>query len=194
MQSRPRPFYTNPWILLGAALGVGALVLVVVFVAIPLYRRVEAASRVDASRSNLQVQSLAVLAYAVDWNDHFPPAESWVSLSSPYAEDSLENYRSPHLEEGYGYALFRPVATLPTTAFQEPGLMIVETQRPEKDAHGGLDLLPDPSYYYGSHLVAMTGGGVQKLTREEVDALASYTEDVARERREDSEINEPREE
>lgn len=84
-------------------LAVLAPVIVLAWLLFPVFRSARIAARQRLCVQHLKSLSMAMLTYAQDWDEHYPPAQRWCDAIRPYVR-SMEDYRCPaarHLRCGY---------------------------------------------------------------------------------------------
>ena len=88
------------------ATAVAALVIpVILLVAVlfPIFRCARIAAQERLCVQHLKTLGMAMLLYAEDWNERYPPSRTWCDSTRPYVR-SLDDYRCPaarHLRCGY---------------------------------------------------------------------------------------------
>lgn len=86
-----------------AVLALLAPVVALTWLLFPAFRSARIVARQRLCMQHLKSLSMAMLTYAQDWNEHYPPAQRWCDAIRPYVR-SLEDYRCPdarHLRCGY---------------------------------------------------------------------------------------------
>lgn len=80
---------------------------------------------VSACQSNLRQAMTAMLQYAQDYDERFPPADKWCTVSEPYVKD-MGVFRCPAVKEGYGYAMNYKLSRVTMALIDEPGWTVCQ--------------------------------------------------------------------
>ncbi len=86
-----------------AVLALLAPVVALTWLLFPAFRSARIVARQRLCMDHLKSLSIAMFTYAQDWDEGYPPAQSWCDSIRPYVR-SLEDYRCPaarHLRCGY---------------------------------------------------------------------------------------------
>ena len=94
-----------------------ALLIVLVAILQPVFWSAREKARQSSCINNVKQIDLALLMYAQDWNETFPPAAKWTALSEKYVpkNDSSNPWHCPGTSSPYSYALNKPVGGLAMT-------------------------------------------------------------------------------
>lgn len=115
----------------------------------------------NACASNLKQLALAALMYAQDYDQHFPPADRWCTVTEPYVRDTTV-YHCPadSAEGGYGYAMNFKLSRMPLGRVDAPAetVLFFESRLNRKDAYDRKEY-PDHEPYPGDSLALPPGTG-----------------------------------
>ncbi|HVT12539.1 MAG TPA: hypothetical protein VHE55_09745 [Fimbriimonadaceae bacterium] len=118
--------------------------------------------------------ALAVLMYAADFDDRFPPAPVWADSVSPYSKSYLPDhdvFRCPDLDElgpgRYGHAFYARLGLQSSQELADPmnTPMLFDSTDLSWSAYGDLSLLPAQGRHpNGTNVVAFADGHAHATT------------------------------
>jgi hypothetical protein len=103
--------------------------------------------------------AMAVLMYAVDYDDHLPLVDTWCDGTYPYV-GSDDLYRCPAARDKYGYALNRNLSHARTRDLSRVGdiVMLFESSAGRKNASDTGQSLCNPArHHYGNNVGYLDG-------------------------------------
>jgi prepilin-type processing-associated H-X9-DG protein len=115
----------------------------------PVFSQARAAARQVSCLSNVKQQALGTIMYVQDYDETFPPSNTWVDATFPYVKND-KVYRCPEVPAGssnaYGYAfnsalsrkLLKKVSVPATTQ------MMYDSTNLSKNATDAMATLPNP--------------------------------------------------
>ncbi len=158
-----------------------------------------AASRPPTKRtlclSRMKQTAIAMIMYAGDHDDRFPPASTWADAIVSYARNGDQNrdlFRCPELEQlgpdRFGHAFYGKLGQVQSQTLVKPSAvpMIFDAADLSWNANGGLSLLPVPGRHPGGlNEVAFANGYVRAMTIPALfDVLRSSPDNVNLDKRE----------
>lgn len=166
-------------ILLGICGLLGAAIVAAMLILKPLSHG--GGAKKSMALSNLKQCAAAFLVYAVDNNEHLPPADKWMDVLKPYVKDE-EKLKSPlatpDITTDFEFAFREEFSLKPLKDFAEPDLqvMLFDSTILTRNAHSGLETMPKPGRYGkgkdAGNLVAFIDGHV-KFVRDDAVSKTS---------------------
>lgn len=138
------------WILVLGSLGLCLLLVIPIGAAIlfPVFAQANQAAKKTATLSNGKQIGMALMQYAVDFDETFPKADVWCDAATPYLRDVAKfsaavDAASPG---GYDFAFARGLSNkkLESVATPESTALVFESATDAKNQAGGKELLPTP--------------------------------------------------
>lgn len=153
----PKKSNTVLWVVL--ILGVGGLCfLIIVMAAIlfPVFSQARLSAQRTACLSKVKMQSTALLMYAAENDDHFPPAKSWMDKTADYASGDSA-FQCPIVvkdsgEGAFGFGFNEALSGLATTKIkdEERTVAVFESKDTGRNALGGEQDVVVPGRHGGS--------------------------------------------
>jgi hypothetical protein len=145
------------------AAAVFAFVMLVWALLVPIFEMTKESSAQEACFSSVKGICVATLAYANDHDERFPPARAWMDLLQPYAHDSFRcpavHRENPQMD-AYGLAYSRELSSKQASKVQDFAAtpLSFDSIWIERNAFGGLELLPRPGRHYKRDTVGYADG------------------------------------
>jgi prepilin-type processing-associated H-X9-DG protein len=147
------------WGLIGC-LVVGPVLITAIMAAIlfPVFSQARTKARAISCLSNTKQQGIAMMMYAVDYDDQLPPAAKWMDVTEEWMDRTdASAYRCPEVKDAtaFGYAMNASLAGRKLEKIANPAqeILTFDSSDTGRNAHGKpADLLPSP----GRH--PLTGG------------------------------------
>ncbi len=149
--------------------GMGCLFspLVVAAILLPVFMQAKSAAVKTNCLSRVKQLSTAAIIYSSDFDDKLPAASAWETRLFPYTKaESL--FHCPEVTKAgksHGYAFSKALSGASLVSVEEPQLtpMIFDATKLEKNAFGGLDLLPKPGRHSGGNALGYADGHAKFL-------------------------------
>lgn len=160
------------WIVVAiCVVGFCGLLAVVAAVLFPVFAQAREAAVATMCLSNIKQIATAQLVYSVDNDDRFPAAEDWQDRVTPYTT-SQSLFDCPKLAkdgQSNGYAMNAKLGGVAAIKVAAPAetVLLFESMRLERNAHSGLEALPNPGRHLRKNSVAFADGSSRKLAPEE---------------------------
>ncbi|HSV73720.1 MAG TPA: hypothetical protein VLH79_08175 [Chthonomonadales bacterium] len=123
----------------------------------------------EVCSGNVKRINLAVLLYAQDHGERYPPATGWDNLVEPYLIGPRDEtvWRCPVARSALGYAMNSAVALAPWARFTEMHrtVSILESDTDRRYATGDARALPALPRHAGADVVGFADGHVRPVAR-----------------------------
>ncbi len=138
------------------------LLLLGIAILFPVFTKVKNGHR-SPTLSNMKQLALATLMYATDFDEHLPPAETWVDVIEPYHKNDFITHDpsiNDRKDDEYGFAFFEPVSGLDTRTVRDPDMvpMLFQSVLMARNAHSDLSTLPSIPRNGKANWVALLDG------------------------------------
>ncbi|NLO05451.1 MAG: hypothetical protein GX131_06425 [candidate division WS1 bacterium] len=130
------------------------------------------AAAANVCRANLRQLALAVLMYCQDYDERFPPADRWCSVTYPYTRNR-EIHHCPEDDTPFSYAFNYKLSRQTLSAVERPAetIGLYESEIGKGDAFDWPDYpgssIPDPARHRGGNYYAFIDGHVSLLSSDD---------------------------
>jgi prepilin-type processing-associated H-X9-DG protein len=152
------------WVLIGCCCG-APILLVPILAAIlfPVFSQARAKARATTCLSNTKQAGLAILMYQQDYDERYPPASQWMTVTDPYVKNESV-YRCPEVRSNgpnaYGYAYNSNLNLAPMDKVADPRdtAVLWDSTNLKKSASDTLQSLPIPGRHSGGNSIGLADG------------------------------------